>query len=156
MTDLYIFFPFLGLVGLFFAGLTYLSIKKIEVKNPLMLEISDAIHDGAMVFLKREYSILVAFITLIFILLSWKISLWTGTAFVLGALSSMLAGFFGLKAATRANVRTAQSANQSGMAQALNVAVSGVAVALLLPLICANAPTPKTREYLELRYGGMG
>ena len=128
MTDLYIFFPFLGLVGLFFAGLTYLSIKKIEVKNPLMLEISDAIHDGAMVFLKREYSILVAFITLIFILLSWKISLWTGTAFVLGALSSMLAGFFGLKAATRANVRTAQAANQSGMAQALNVAFSGGAV----------------------------
>ena len=128
MTDLYTFFPFLGLVGLIFAGMIYLSIKKIEVNNRLMIEISEAIHDGAMVFLKREYSILVIFIALIFGLLSWKIALWTGIAFVLGALSSMLAGFFGLKAATRANVRTTQAANQSGMAQALNVAFSGGAV----------------------------
>jgi len=128
MTDLYTFFPFLGLVGLIFAGMIYLSIKKIEVKNRLMIEISDAIHDGAMVFLRREYSILVIFIALIFGLLSWKIALWTGIAFVLGALSSMLAGFFGLKAATRANVRTTQAANESGMAQALNVAFSGGAV----------------------------
>ena len=128
MTDLYTFFPFLGLVGLIFAGMIYLSIKKIEVHNRLMIEISEAIHDGAMVFLKREYSILVIFIALIFGLLSWKIALWTGIAFVLGALSSMLAGFFGLKAATRANVRTTQAANQSGMAQALNVAFSGGAV----------------------------
>lgn len=120
--------PVVGLVGLVFAGLLYLSIRRIEVANPLMVEISEAIHRGAMVFLRREYSILVVFVGIVFLLLAWAISLGTGLAFTFGALSSMLAGFFGLKAATRANVRTAQAARDSGMGGALNVAFSGGAV----------------------------
>ncbi len=128
MLDYVFFLPLLAFVGLICAGLIYLSIRKIEVSSLKMIEISQAIHDGAMVFLKREYSILAAFIVVVFGLLSVAISIWTGLAFVLGATSSMLAGFFGMKAATQANVRTAQAANTKGVSHALNVAFSGGAV----------------------------
>ncbi len=128
MLDYVFFLPLLAFVGLICAGLIYLSIRKIEVSSLKMIEISQAIHDGAMVFLKREYSILAAFIVVVFGLLSVAISIWTGLAFVLGAASSMLAGFFGMKAATQANVRTAQAANTKGVSHALNVAFSGGAV----------------------------
>ncbi len=128
MIDYYWTFPLLGLAGLFFAGLIYISTKRIEVSNQKMVEVSEAIHDGAMVFLRREYGILLVFIVVVFGLLAWAVSLSTALAFVLGAASSMVAGFFGMKAATRANVRTAQAAHDSGIAEALNIAFSGGAV----------------------------
>ena len=77
--------PFSELSGLLFAGLIYASIKKVKVSNQKMVEISDAIHDGAMVFLRREYGILLVFIVLACGLLSWAVSVWTAVAFVLGA-----------------------------------------------------------------------
>jgi K(+)-stimulated pyrophosphate-energized sodium pump len=128
MIDFILFLPLVGLVGLLFAGLTYRSIKKVAVSNPKMVEISDSIHDGAMVFLRREYRILAIFILIVGALLAWGISSWTALAFLTGATSSMLAGFFGMKAATRANVRTTQAANDSGVAAALNMAFSGGSV----------------------------
>jgi K(+)-stimulated pyrophosphate-energized sodium pump len=93
-----------------------------------MQEISQVIHRGAMVFLKKEYSILVLFVLVVFVLLAWKIGLWTGVAFLSGAACSMLAGFLGMSAATRANVRTTEAARGSGQARALSVAFSGGAV----------------------------
>ncbi|MBI4444608.1 MAG: sodium-translocating pyrophosphatase [Acidobacteria bacterium] len=129
MLDSYpLIFPIGGLIGLGFAAWIYFSIKRITVTDGLMIEISDAIHQGAMVFLRREYTILAGFVLLVFALLSWAISLWTALAFIFGALSSILAGFFGMKAATRANVRTSQAARDSGLIQALNVAFYGGAV----------------------------
>ena len=128
MTTYIYLFPVVGLVGLMSAALVYAFIKRIEIANPTMREISEAIHDGAMVFLRREYSILACFVLIVFVLLWGGISQWTGLAFLIGALSSMLAGFWGMKAATRANVRTCQAANQSGIGKALNVAFSGGAV----------------------------
>ncbi|UCF39241.1 MAG: sodium-translocating pyrophosphatase [Acidobacteriota bacterium] len=125
MTVLY---PIIGLVGLISAGFIYLSIRKIEVKNPTMVDISEAIHRGAMVFLRREYTILAVFVLAVFGILSAFITIQTGLAFLVGACSSMLAGFFGMKAETRANVRTSQAANESGIARALSVAFSGGAV----------------------------
>ena len=120
--------PVLGLLGLVSAGLIYFYIRKIKVTTPLMVEIADAIHQGAMIFLRREYTILIVFVVLVFLFLYQAISLWTGITFLCGALCSMLAGFFGLKAATSANVRTTQAARDSGIAMALNVAFSGGAV----------------------------
>ncbi|HLV00951.1 MAG TPA: sodium-translocating pyrophosphatase [Acidobacteriota bacterium] len=120
--------PLLGLAGLGIAGLIYLSITRIRVSNSTMIEISDEIHRGAMVFLRREYSILLVFVTVVFLLLAWGITVQTAVAFVLGAACSMGAGFFGMKAATRANVRTSQAANESGIGRALSVAFSGGAV----------------------------
>jgi len=120
--------PYLGIVGLLCAGLIYLYIKKQEPGSEQMVELSEAVHDGAMAFLKREYSILVIFIVVVFGLLWWAINQNTAIAFLCGAICSILAGFSGMKAATRANVRTAQAANQRGQGPALSMAFSGGAV----------------------------
>jgi K(+)-stimulated pyrophosphate-energized sodium pump len=118
----------LGAVGLIFAFILFLTIKKKPAGNDVMTELSNVIHDGAMVFLKREYSILAIFIVVVFSLLWWKIGLYTGIAFLSGAICSMLAGVFGMKAATRANVRTAEAASSKGEPAALKIAFSGGAV----------------------------
>ncbi|MCP4566413.1 MAG: sodium-translocating pyrophosphatase [FCB group bacterium] len=118
----------LGAVGLLFALMLFLNIKRKPTGNDLMNELANTIHDGAMVFLKREYSILAIFIAIVFLMLMWKISLNTAIAFISGASCSMLAGVFGMKAATKANVRTAAAANDSGQAAALKIAFTGGAV----------------------------
>jgi K(+)-stimulated pyrophosphate-energized sodium pump len=120
--------PLLGLYGLFLAWKIYEDIEEKEVGNDLMREISDAIHEGAMVFLKREYTVILYFIVAVFLILSTFISFWTACAFLGGASCSMLAGFFGLNAATKANVRTAHAANTTGQGDALHIAFSGGAV----------------------------
>ena len=93
-----------------------------------MVEISEAIHDGAMAFLKREYTILAGFIVIVFVLLFAFVGAHTAYAFLAGAVCSILAGYTGMKAACHANVRTAQAANQHGQGPALNIAFSGGAV----------------------------
>jgi len=118
----------LGLIGILFALGLFLSIKRKNAGNDLMQEIADRISSGAMVFLKREYSILAIFIVVVFFLLMWKIALWTAIAFISGACCSMLAGFFGMKAATKANVRTSAAAKQEGQGGALAIAFTGGAV----------------------------
>jgi K(+)-stimulated pyrophosphate-energized sodium pump len=128
MTTYINFFPAVGLLGLISAAFLYFQIKKIAVTDPQMKEISDAIHQGAMLFLRREYSILLGFILVVFLLLHWGISPWTSYTFLGGALSSVLAGFFGMKAATRSNVRTTQAAQESGIEAALQVAFTGGSV----------------------------
>ena len=126
--DFIIWLPVLGVVGLITAALVYASIIKVKVTNELMVEISDAIHQGAMTFLRREYTILVGFVALVFLVLAFGITPKTAIAFLIGAICSMMAGFFGMKAATKANVRTTQAANDSGITKALSVAFSGGAV----------------------------
>ena len=118
----------IGLVGLVFALILFLWIRSKPAGTDVMKEISDVIHDGAMVCLKREYSILVIFVIVVFALLAWRIQLQTGLAFLGGAACSMLAGFIGMKAATRANVRTTAAAKDSGQSMALSIAFSGGAV----------------------------
>ncbi len=110
------------------AGLIYASIGRWPSGNARMNEVARAIHDGAMAFLRREYQILAVFIAVIFGLLAVTIGLWTGVLFVAGALSSMACGLAGMKAATRANVRTSAAANEGGQRQALLIAFSGGSV----------------------------
>jgi len=134
MQGLTIYAPFLGILSLIIAWLIYGYVKKQPNGNKLMQELEEAIHSGAMAFLKREYSTLLIFIAVVFILLGWGISWKTAIAFVTGAFCSMLAGFSGMTAATRGNSRTAQAANKSGQAGALNISyfsgsVMGLAVA---------------------------
>jgi K(+)-stimulated pyrophosphate-energized sodium pump len=126
--DLGILVALLGLLGLLFALGLFLSVLRQPPGGELMRQLSERIHRGAMVFLKREYSILAFFILVVFTLLSWQIGLWTGVAFISGALCSMLAGFLGMNAATRSNARTCEAARGSGQAKALSVAFSGGAV----------------------------
>ncbi len=118
----------IGVVGIIFALILFFWIRSKPTGTDVMKEISDVIHHGAMVFLRREYSILVIFVIVVFALLAWRIQLQTGFAFLGGAACSMLAGFIGMKAATRANVRTTAAAKDSGQAQALSIAFSGGAV----------------------------
>lgn len=120
--------PILGGLGLIIAAGLYLYIVRQPDGTPLMREIAAAIHEGAMVFLRREYQILAVFILVVFALLGLFINGATAIAFLSGAACSMLAGLFGMEAATRANVRTAQAANQYGQSRALMLAFSGGAV----------------------------
>lgn len=120
--------PLLGIFGLLMAKNIYNYITEQSPGSEKMVEISDAIHEGAMIFLKREYNILRYFIGVVVILLGFFINVWTAVAFLAGASCSMLAGFCGMSAATKANVRTSQAANSTGQAAALNVAFSGGAV----------------------------
>jgi K(+)-stimulated pyrophosphate-energized sodium pump len=128
--ELQMFAPILGAVGFVIAIVIYNVIKSQPVGNEKMKEISEAIHAGAMAFLRREYTVLALFIVLVFFLIVLAPSLGFNTAlsFLGGAICSMLCGFIGMKAATRANVRTAEAARSTGQGKALMVAFNGGAV----------------------------
>ncbi|RKY85611.1 sodium-translocating pyrophosphatase, partial [candidate division KSB1 bacterium] len=128
MENLIITIPIVGIIGFLVALSIYISIKNLPTGTDKMVEISDMIHQGAMVFLKHEYSIILIFIVVVFILLFINISIHTAIAFISGAFCSMFAGFFGMLAATRANVRTSEAANTKGQNKALTVAFNGGAV----------------------------
>ncbi len=120
--------PYFGVAGLIIAFIIYRIILSFDVGSEKMKSIADLIHDGAMVFLKAEYSILALFILIVAALIFFFIGHSTAYAFLAGAACSMFAGFFGMKAATRANVRTSAAANQKGMGAALLVAFGGGSV----------------------------
>jgi K(+)-stimulated pyrophosphate-energized sodium pump len=120
--------PVLGILGFAFAVYLFFSMKKESAGTDQMKEIAEMIHEGAMAFLKREYTYLAVFIAVVFILLNWKISGYTAIAFLVGALFSMGAGYFGMNSATAANVRTSAAAKDEGQGKALLVAFSGGAV----------------------------
>jgi len=138
--------PVLGVVGLLVAFGIYRAIVAAPVGTDRMRDIAEQIHLGAMVFLKREYRILAVFIVVVASLLGIFISPLTAVAFVGGAISSILAGLFGMNAATRANVRTANAAKESGQAAALLIAFSGGSVMGLAVAWASSsgsgAPTP--------------
>jgi K(+)-stimulated pyrophosphate-energized sodium pump len=120
--------PVLGALGLMMALLMYRYVKAQPAGTAAMVAISDQIHTGAMAFLRKEYSILIWFVLVVAVLLGAAIHPLTALAFIGGGLCSMLAGFFGMKAATRANVRTANAARESGRDKALAVAFYGGSV----------------------------
>lgn len=120
--------PVFGLLGLAMAFVMYRYVVRQPEGSGAMVEISGQIQAGAMAFLRKEYSILVWFIVVVAGLLAWAIHPFTALAFVSGAICSMLAGFFGMKAATKANVRTANAAKESGRDRALSVAFYGGSV----------------------------
>ncbi|MDX8392944.1 MAG: sodium-translocating pyrophosphatase [Mariprofundaceae bacterium] len=115
----------LGVAGLIAAFMLYKVVLRYPAGTGKVAEIGAAIHLGAMVFLKREYSILAVFVAVVAVLLMLSLGMNTTIAFLVGALTSALAGYFGMFAATRANVRTAKAANDSGQAEALTVAFFG-------------------------------
>ncbi len=93
-----------------------------------MQNIASAISEGARAFLFSEYKVLAVFIVVLFILIGLFINWGTAICFVIGACCSILAGFFGMNTATKANVRTAQGAIDGGMNKALGIAFSGGSV----------------------------
>ncbi|MBQ9530949.1 MAG: sodium-translocating pyrophosphatase [Eubacterium sp.] len=117
-----------GLVAVGFALYTALFINKQDAGNEKMREISENIASGAKAFLFSEYKILVIFAAVLFILISILINFATAVCFLVGALFSTLAGYFGMSVATKANVRTAQAAKTKGLSGALKIAFGGGAV----------------------------
>ena len=121
--------PVFGILGLLFAAYLAARVGRQDAGNDRMKEIAAAISDGAQAFLTAEYKILIIFVAVLFILIGVGIGNWiTAVCFVVGALFSTLAGYCGMKVATKANVRTANAAKEKGMNKALSIAFSGGAV----------------------------
>lgn len=116
-----------GVFSIFWAFLLTMHIRKQDSGSERMKEISEYIHRGALAFLKSEYKYLSLFITAVFFILIFAVDLRSAFAFVVGAVFSILAGFFGMVVATKANVRTAEAARHS-QNKALRIAFSGGAV----------------------------
>ena len=121
--------PVLGIAALLFAALLAARVSKQNAGTDKMKEIAAAISEGAQAFLTAEYKILIFFVVVLFVLIGFGIRNWvTAICFVVGALFSTLAGYFGMTVATKANVRTANAAKEGGMNKALSIAFSGGAV----------------------------
>ena len=120
--------PLFAAVALLFALYKARYVSKCDAGNSRMQEIAAAIAEGASAFLRAEYKILAIFIVVLFVLITIFIDIGTAVCFVIGACFSILAGFFGMRVATKANVRTANAALTSGMNKALSVAFSGGSV----------------------------
>ncbi len=117
-----------AVIALVAAYLIYRSIKVKPTGNKRMQEIASFIREGAMVFLSRQYRFIMMFIVVMFIVLLALLGWPTAIAFVMGGLFSVLAGFFGMRTATLANVRTTEAARSKGMSAALRIAFSGGSV----------------------------
>lgn len=122
------FAPVAGIIALLFALYLASSIKKVDAGTDRMKEISSHIHEGAMAFLTSEYKYIIIFAVVLFAVLFALIGWETAVCFVVGALFSVLAGFFGMQVATQANTRTAAQAKDKGMGAALKVAFNGGSV----------------------------
>jgi K(+)-stimulated pyrophosphate-energized sodium pump len=120
--------PLAGAVGLAVAAIVYFWIKRQSPGTAEMRDIAEQIHIGAMAFLKSEYKVLAIFVVVVFTLLASFIGLDTAIAFMAGGLCSILAGLFGMMAATSANVRTSEAARSTGQARALLVSFLGGSV----------------------------
>ena len=121
--------PIFGALALLFAAYLAAKVSRQDAGTERMKEIAEAISDGARAFLTAEYRILIFFVIVLFVLIGVGIGNWvTAVCFVVGALFSTLAGYVGMSVATKANVRTANAARESGMNRALSVAFSGGAV----------------------------
>ncbi len=128
MTNLASLIPYIGLLGLAFAAGSFVAVGRKSAGNERMREIGALIHAGAMAFLRRQYSILAVFIVFVAALIAWQLNVQTAGCFIAGAISSILAGFIGMQAATRANMRTSEAARAEGSGGALMVAFGGGAV----------------------------
>src|SRR5688500_10842652 len=132
--DSYVYLvPAMGLIGLLYTLWKFAWVSKQEAGTDRMKEIANYISEGAMAFLRAEWKILTYFGLIVALLLGFmgsrsEESHWfIAVAFIIGAFFSALAGYIGMRAATKANVRTAHAARTS-LSKALNVSFTGGAV----------------------------
>ncbi len=128
MNDVSVTIPIVGVMGLLLALSIFPSILAHSSGTDKMKSIAREIESGAMTFLKSEYLQLLVFVLCIAVIFFFFFSWETSLSFVFGAFCSGLAGFIGMKAALKSNVRTAFAAKQKGIAGALHVAFNGGAV----------------------------
>ncbi len=120
--------PVMGILAMVFAVVLTQKVKKQSPGTDRMREIAGAILEGAQAFLFSEYKLLVIFVVVMFVIIAVAITPMTAVCFAAGAVFSTIAGYCGMNVATRANVRTANAAKESGMNKALSIAFSGGAV----------------------------
>ena len=119
----------LGVTGLVIAFIIYGAIVKLKVSEGKVASIGEQIHIGAMAFMRREYTILAAFVAVLAVLIAISdLGLHTMYAFLLGAFCSAFAGYIGMFTATKANTRTTTAAHEQGASQALTTAFYGGSV----------------------------
>ncbi|WP_372494147.1 sodium-translocating pyrophosphatase [Fuchsiella alkaliacetigena] len=122
-----IFVPIAGVIALIFAFMLRTKVKKADMGTERMKELTKAINEGAMAFLGTEYRNLTVFVVVVAIVMAIFLNVQTAIAFIVGAIFSALAGYFGMQIATIANSRTTNAA-RSGIDKALEIAFSGGAV----------------------------
>ncbi len=133
MNYLFYLVPLFGILALIYTFVKSAWVEKQGVGTGRMKEIAQYIYDGAMAFLKAEYTMLAKFVVVVALLLGWlgmshESSHWSiAVAFIIGAVFSALAGFIGMRIATKSNVRTAEAARTS-LSKALKVAFTGGSV----------------------------
>ena len=120
--------PVLGIVGMLSALVVYMLVMKYPDGQDKVKKIGDQIHNGALAFMKTEYKYLLIFIAVLVVLVWYALGIHSAIAVVTGAACSSLAGFIGMYAATKANVRTATAAQEDGAAAALSVSFYGGSV----------------------------
>jgi len=120
--------PLLGLVGMVAALVVYRLVMKYPDGQDKVKKIGDQIHNGALAFMKTEYKYLLAFMAVLVVLVYIALGVHSAIAVITGAAASSLAGFIGMYAATKANVRTATAAQQDGASAALSVSFYGGSV----------------------------
>ncbi|MCL4462233.1 MAG: sodium-translocating pyrophosphatase [Firmicutes bacterium] len=128
MEDLLLLVPLAGVVGLLFAFYLAARVAKADAGTERMKEIAQAIYEGAMAFLSREYRVLAIFVFVLFFVIGFTLGFPTAVCYLVGSLASAAAGFIGMKTATKANVRTTNAARTGGANEALAMAFSGGAV----------------------------
>jgi K(+)-stimulated pyrophosphate-energized sodium pump len=120
--------PVVGVLALCVAAALAAGISKKDAGTDKMKEIASYIQEGAMAFLMSEYKWIAIFVVVLFIVITLALNIATAVCFVCGAIFSTLAGFFGMRVATKANVRTAAAARKGGLGSALQIAFNGGAV----------------------------
>ena len=120
--------PVLGIIGLIAAFVVYLLVMQYPDGEKKVKKIGDQIHSGALAFMKTEYKYLLIFIVILVGLVWLGLGMYSAIAVIVGAACSSLAGFIGMYAATKANVRTATAAKKEGAAAALSVSFYGGSV----------------------------
>ena len=125
MSIIYILGIIVSLLGVGYALYLYRWIQRQDAGSARMKEIAAYIQEGSDTFLRQEYRILVVFVAILFVIIAVVLNIQTAIAYVLGSSFSTLAGYVGMQAATKANVRTAQGASVKGMGKALQIAFRG-------------------------------
>ncbi|MDD2471029.1 MAG: sodium-translocating pyrophosphatase [Methanocorpusculum sp.] len=125
--DLIYLAPICAVLGLLFALYSFSKVMKEQPGDEKMQKIAAAIHLGAMVFLRRQYSAIGAFVIVMAIILAVLISPWAALCYIIGAVLSVCSGFIGMQSATRANVRTTNAAKR-GIGQAVKVSFASGSV----------------------------
>lgn len=128
MIDIGLVAPIAGLGGLLAALIVYFLMVRQSAGTEKMQAIAEEIAMGSMTFLKAEYAKVLIFVILVAAAAGWALGPFVALAFVVGAISSGLAGFIGMRAATKGNVRTAAAAQDRGIGAALHVAFNSAAV----------------------------